>query len=159
MKIFLNLLASFFLLFAGVAWAQQAETVDGHWIKKGINAFNRVYVTKKPSDTDYVDSVALVSYLSGMIAVHKNNNMLAVLLVSAKDSQNKQLPPGKKPLAGDEQLKVAFAFTPLLALPDKLSSEQVIGILQRYLEAHPEKWNTSAPYLITEALKEAFSQK
>jgi hypothetical protein len=131
-------------------------TLDGNWLKGSVDAFNRIYVTKNGRDGDFEDSFLLIGYVAGIVAVHRQNNMMASILVgTAADNRTKD----SKPLADDMKVRTALAFAPLLGIPDSLSPQQMVAVLQKYLDAHPGKWGDPASVLITDAFKEAFAHK
>lgn len=138
--------------------AQQPEALDGNWIKHSIDAYHRAYVSRNGTSQDISDSLVFMSFVSGMLAVHRQNNLTASLLSYGLTQQK-----GKVGAAAgaeiDKQLRVAFVFTPLLALPEQLSPQQIVAILRRYMDTNPEKWGSGAPLLITEALQQAFARK
>ena len=142
-----------------LSWAQQGTAVDGNWIKKGIDAFDRVNVTRNGTDEDTLDSRVLISYVSGMLAVHRLNNLLASLVIGASNQPSGKARREKQSANNAMHVRTALAFTPLLAIPDELTPQQIVAVLRKYLDAHPEKWGTNAPLLITEALEVAFAKK
>lgn len=50
----------------------------------------------------------------------------------------------------------AFPYMPCWNPPDGTTSAQLIAIVRKYLEAHPERWQLGAVDLVHEALREAF---
>jgi hypothetical protein len=131
-------------------------TLDGNWLKQSVDGFNRIYVTKNGRAGDIEDSFLLIGYVAGILAVHKQNNMMAsILMGTAADNQTKD----SKPLADDMRVKTALAFAPLLGIPDDLTPQQMVAVLQRYLDAHLAKWGDPASVLITDAFKDAFAHK
>ena len=85
-------IGAMFCLLSALCAAQQPRPLDGNWIKKGVDAFNRVYVTRNAGDTDMSDGLVLVSYVSGMIAVHRQNNLLAAIIVGSANQKSAKLP-------------------------------------------------------------------
>jgi len=156
MKIVIGFLLCVFSL---GSMAQQQQVFDGNWIKSSIDAFDRVNVTRNGTTEDAMDSIALISYVGGILAVHRQNNLMASIVVSGLTEQKKASKSAAASAEIDKQMRVTFAFVPLLRIPDTLSSQQVVVILRKYLEANPEKWNTTASLLITSALEAAFSKK
>ena len=131
-------IASFVLCCCSVlAAAQPPVTLDGYWLKQSVDAFNRIYVTKNIRAGDFENSFLLIGYVAGILVVHRQNNMMASILVAtAADNQTKD----PKTLADDMKVKTALAFAPLLGIPDDLSPQQIVAVLQKYLDAHPGKW-------------------
>lgn len=74
-------------------------------------------------------------------------------------SEKKTQPKAAAPDEIDTQLRITFALTPLLAIPDTLNPQQIVAILRKYLDSNPEKWDTNASLLITDALQQAFAKK
>ena len=56
-------------------------------------------------------------------------------------------------------LGVHDATTSLYGDKGKVTIQQMLSIVAKYLKAHPEKWNGPASDLVVEALKEAFPKK
>ena len=141
------------------AWASaQSSSLDGNWLKQGVDAFERAHISRSGTAEDLNTSTAFVSYLSGMVAVHRQNNLLAILLWSgAKKSTDKT---GQVRLSEPDTVRIqtAAAFTPLRSLPDNLSPQQLVAVIHRFLDDHPEKWGADASSLVTEALRSAFSK-
>src|SRR4051812_19054280 len=96
-------IASFVLCCCSVlAAAQSPVTLDGNWLKQSVDAFNRIYVTKNIRAGDFENSFLLIGYVAGILAVHKQNNMMASILVgTAADNQTKD----PKSLADDMKVK------------------------------------------------------
>lgn len=155
MKVILGL----FLSAISFCCSAQPLAIDGNWIRNSINAFDRVNVTRNGTTDDTMDSIAFISYVGGILAVHRQNNLMASLLVSSLVEQKKASKSAATTIEIEKQMRVAFAFVPLLAIPENLSTQQVAAVLRKYLDANPEKWNLNAHILITDALKEAFSKK
>ena len=137
----------------------QAPTYNGVSLKKGLDAYDRMYVTKNASDDDFRDGTMLIAYISGMLAVHRTNNLTAMLLFAANNVSTGG--KSKQAMSGTDsvRLKTLLAFTPLLTLPENVPPEQLVAILRKFLNEHPERWSQHAAGLITEALAEAFPQK
>lgn len=146
-------------LLCSLSAAQQQAPLDGNWIKTSIEAYDRANIARTGSADDVTTSAIFLSYVGGMLAVHRQNNLMASLVVTGLDQQRKAARNATAAVEIDKQMRVAFVFTPLLAIPDTLSSQQVIAIVREYLESNPEKWGTAAPVLITDALQSAFSKK
>ena len=148
-----------FCAFLATSSVAQTSSQDGNWIKKGVDAFDRVNTTRNGSNEDLLDSVALISYVSGMLAVHRQNNFGAIILFSTVNKASD--PAGQPKLSPTDaaSLGTMLAFTPLRKLPDNVSPQQLVAILRRYLDTYPEKWGQPAPTLITNALAEAFPRQ
>jgi hypothetical protein len=139
-------------LLVQVAVAQPAKR-DGTWLKDGLDATDRVWVSKTPTEQEAISSIALTSYIYGMLAVHRQNNLKAVLLAGMVESKG-----GKSVSDVDNaRLRTAFMFVPLLKIPDELSAQQVAAILRKFLADNPARWNESADTLITDAFESAFA--
>ena len=160
MKILVGLVL-FAISFAisAVAVAEQPHTLDGLWIKKSIDSYERVTKNRVGTEEDLQNSLSFMAYLDGFSAVHRQNNLMASLLVYSLTEEKKKTKNPAALAAIDKQMRVAFAFTPLLRLPDNLSMEQSIVIIRKYLEDNPQKWNSEASLIITTALSEAFEKK
>jgi len=146
-------------LLSAVSLAQPQSALDGNWLRKSIDAFERVNDARTGTAQDATDSTLLIFYISGMLAVHRQNNLTALLLLAVLTPTKGQQQTKPKAAEADMQMRVAFVFTPLLAIPDALTAQQVVTILRNHLDKHPEQWDTQAPLLITDALKQAFSRK
>ena len=59
------------LFFSATSFAQEKNGHDGHWMKRCIEASDRVNVTRNGTIDDLAESMALVHYLGGMLAVHR----------------------------------------------------------------------------------------
>ena len=153
MKILIGL--SLYLFSLGSV-AQQHLTLDGTWIKSSIDAFDRVNVTRNGTSEDEINSIAFLSYVGGILAVHRHNNMRAAIAVSGLSEAKKASKSTAASAEIDKQMKVVFYFVPLLRVPDSLSPQQIVAIHRKYLEANPEKWNIQAALLITNAFEAAF---
>ncbi len=142
-----------------VAVAEQPHTHDGLWIKKSIDSYERVTKNRVGTEEDLQNSLSFMAYLDGFSAVHRQNNLMASLLEYSLTEEKKKTKNPAALAAIDKQMRVAFAFTPLLRLRDNLSMEQSIAIFRKYLEDNPQKWNLEAELIITTALSEAFEKK
>ena len=156
MKIVMSLLLC---VFSFGSMAQQQQAFDGNWIKKSINAMDRVDVTRNGTTEDVMDSISFLAYVGGILAVHRQNNLLASIIVQGLTEGKKTSKSTTASVEIDKQMSVAFAFVPLLRVPDTLTSQQVAAILRKYLESNPEKWNINASQLITSAIEAAFEKK
>ncbi len=145
-----------FIFFSTLALAQSDEKLDGNWIKKGLDATNRVVVAGNSSDEDVIISLNLVYYVYGMLAVHRSNNVGPGLLAKAAQLSNEKKQQNDQPSCNDQAIRTALLFTPLIGLPDNITPQQIIAILEKYMKSHPEKWSLDASSLITDALVEAF---
>lgn len=157
----MKLLIGFVLcIFSGLCTAQEEQPkFDGNWIKKAIDACDRVYIKRNASPDDITESIAFVAFVSGMLAVHHRNNLTASILVNSLTEKKKALRNSAASAEIDKQLRVALAFTPLLAVPDRLSQQQIVAVVRKYLDANPQEWSTNASLLITKAFQEAFAVK
>ena len=109
-----------FTLFHLSAYAQ-SNSLDGNWLKQGLDAYDRAYLTRTGSTDDMAKGDATISFLIGMIAVHRQNNFMAVFLWSnVKKTTDKS---GKVKLSGEDtaRIETTTLFTPLRSLPDNLS--------------------------------------
>jgi len=146
------------LLAFSVLVSAQPTSFDGTWLKKGLDAYERVNVAKTGTGEDLNDALSLISYTSGVLAVRRQNNLLALVVIGTLGRSNASAPARKLSPVEEARVKTALAFAPLFRLPDSASPEQLLAIVQRYIAAHPEKWNTAAQVLITDALVEAFAK-
>lgn len=135
--------------------AQNREySVDGLWLKKGAEAFLRIEDgTTKNIAKDSEQSSSFMHYIGGFLAVHRKNNVMTTVLVSGISDGR---PFDKLSKSQQEQVRIAFAFAPLFALPDNLSMPQLVAILLGYIGKHPEEWNLPAVVILQSALVEAF---
>jgi hypothetical protein len=145
--------------FSGPVYSQSPVTPDGNWIKEGIDAFDRVHVTRNGTTEDLEDSSMLVSFVYGMIAVHRQNNLLATLLIAASSPSNNNINAKDMSPETLARVKTALAFVPLMAIPDTLTPAQIVAVLRKYLDSNPEQWNKNATFLITEAMKASFEKQ
>lgn len=136
------------------AWGQTAPR-DGNWIKNGLDAYDRTFVTRNGSDADDVSSVILVSYVSGMLAVHRSNNLSALVLAATLN------PTIGKTISelNRSKIQTTFFFAPLIKLPDDLSPQQIAAILRKLLQQNPARWSEPADKLITAAFATEFPSK
>lgn len=148
------------LLFAASAssWAQ-ATKLDGAWLKRGLDAAERINAMQTSSEDDFAASMAAVSYINGVVSAHRDNSfkakLIAAVALTNRDSE------GRKAFnpAEEATIKTAMLFAPLRDLPDDVSRGQVFAIVNKYLSANPEKWNQSADSLIVDALSGAFKRQ
>lgn len=131
-------------------WAQQTK-YDGFWLRNGLAASQRYFSAEQSTQSDAIAALQLSGYITGFFQVHEMNNLTASLIVGT-------LP---KPLsaADEKKARLIFAFTPLLGLPEQITVEQAMAILRLYLEANPQKWQSGANILLTNALKDAISNR
>lgn len=145
-------------VFSSPVYSQLPITPNGNWIKDGIDAFDRVYVTRNGTNEDLEDSSMLISFVYGMIAVHRQNNLLATLLITASSPSNSNKSAKGMTPEATARVKTALAFVPLFCIPDTVTPAQIVAVLRKYLESNPEQWNKNAPVLITDALKTSFKK-
>lgn len=136
----------------------QTPTADGNWIKKGIDAFERVNTTRNGSNEDLLDSSALIYYVGGMVAVHRQNNLVTIIFLSAANKSNDPAAVPKLSPTDEARVQGMMALTPLRKLPDNLSSQQLIAVLRKHLDKYPERWGQPAAVLVANALEEAFAR-
>ena len=74
-----------------------------------------------------------------MLAVHRLNNLLASLVIGASNQPSGKARREKQSANNAMHVRTALAFTPLLAIPDELTPQQIVAVLRKYLDAHPEK--------------------
>ena len=153
-----RLLVTLSLVVAQLAQAQAARQ-DGAWLKKCLDAMERVESSQSGPDDDLVNSVAAVSFINGIVSVHRQNNLQASLLVatlsSARDAEKRK----NYTSIEDAQIRATLVFVPLLALPDDASGAQLAAIIRKHIAANPEKWNQGAHLLVVEALRQAFARR
>jgi hypothetical protein len=142
----------------GLASAQ-ASSYNGVSLKKGLDAYDRIYVTRNASDDDFRDGTMLIAYVSGMLAVHRANNLTAMLLFAGTNVSTDGNAKQNMSEVNAVRLRTLLAFTPLLTLPDNVPPDQLVAILRKFLNEHPERWGQQAANLITDALAEAFPRK
>jgi hypothetical protein len=142
------------LLFTTCAMAQVVKR-DGVWLKNGIDAYDRTFVLKNGSDQDVSDALILVAYVSGMLEVHRQNNLNAGLIAMGANSGRVR----KMSEADAAKVKIALFFAPLLKVPDDLSPPQVVAILRKYLSQNPAKWTEPAHELVTDAFVSEYPVK
>lgn len=140
------------LLVAAPCLAQEDRAKDGVWLKSGVDAFNRIAAVENVDtrSPDFRKSEELVSYIEGMLFVHRQNNMMASVVAVALQEKHGESSPVTP------EARMALAFAPLLRIPDNLSRYQAVAILDKYLKDHPADWGDSAGVIITKALKAAF---
>lgn len=153
-----SLIAVLLFVLHGLAIAQ-SSAYNGVSVKKGLDAYDRIYVTKNASDDDFREGTMLIAYVSGMLAVHRANNLTAVLLFAANNPESAGAARPKTSEVEVMRLKTMLVFTPLLSLPEALPPKQLVAILRKFLNEHPERWSQSAVSLITDALVGAFPSK
>ncbi len=141
-----------------ISIAEEPQHVDGNWLKREVDAYNRVMVTGNASLEDGVNSSMMIGYVYGVLAVHQTNNIYVGVHVLT--CNRKRQNPGDKELkffpCSKAELAALRFLAPLPNLPNALDVPQAVAILQKYLEAHPERWGDPAEFLITTAFGEAF---
>ena len=146
------------LLFVSLCCTAQSgnRLDDGHWLKRGLDAYERATVTRIGSTEDAAEALALLAFVRGALGVHLANNLQAMTFIGLtrkhqERSNMKELPPDLSMM-----VKMSLAFAPLIGLPSAISIEQVLAILRRHLSENPEKWGEDAHVLLTEALQKSF---
>lgn len=131
-----------------------ALALDGNDLKRAVSAYERVNIAKTSiSRDDQDDCTMLLSYVGGMLAVHRSNNFHAMILFSMMKPKTGEQRMSE---ANEASFKTMLMFTPLLKIPDDLPADQVVAILKKFLDANPERWKEQAAPLIEDALKSAF---
>lgn len=144
--------------FTTVAGAQSAQ-LDGTWLKQGVDAFDRSYVTRNGNADDLSRTTELLAFVTAVVSVQRQNNLLALLVSSGIKKSTDNNGQVKLDEVDAGRVQTAAMFTPLRALPDRLSPEQVVAIVSRFLISNPQRWGESAAGLVTDALREAFNKK
>lgn len=147
------------VLFAASAssWAQSAQ-YDGAWLKRGLDAAERVSARQNATADDIPEAMLAVGFFNGVVAAHNRNVLLASLIASTMGTTRES--EKRKSLSAVEEAKVktALAFAPLINLPKDVTNAQAYAIVNKYLAANPEKWNQNADTLIVDALSGAFKR-
>jgi len=155
---FQTMLFGVLITFAGVLSAAEGPSpLNGHWLVKSLEADARVAARQGTND-DLLDSTVLMGMTMGVIAAHRENNMMVTLIYAGVESAHKKAPDKNPPPTDSPQLRVAFAFAPLLGLPDTMQYPQILAILRRYLAANPERWGEMAYSLIVAALQDSIKR-
>lgn len=134
--------------------ADELPPLNGHWLVRALEAHARV-ASRRGTNDDLVDSTLLVGVTAGVIATHRQNNLMLALIYSSVESAYKKAPEKNPPTTNSDQLRVAFAYSPLFGLPDDFKIPQVFAIFRRFLEANPERWGEPAYPLIIAALRDS----
>ena len=132
--------------------AAQTDRRDGNWISTGLEAFDRTAITQTATTQELVDVTSLIGFVSGILAVHRQNNSIALKSIAAT-SQNRR---GTLSESEAVRLQTTLLFAPLLKLPDELSEQQIAAVLRKYLAQHPAKWGRPAEIIILDAFILAF---
>lgn len=152
MKLLMRRVILLFLLSLAPGLTFSQTKADGNWLMNGLAASERIK-TRVSTDiaNDSGDALALMGFVNGYVAAHKQNNLLFAVLVSASES----MPQAQR----REMVKTASLFVPLLRLPDGATSDQLMAVTKKYLEANPSKWHEPANILLVNALTEAFPSR
>lgn len=144
-----KLLQTWLVVVAALCGMAHGEGLDGTWLKKGIDAFERVEArTSSSSEVDGQTASVVMAYVNGVLDVHLQNKVIFELLEkSAKANPSTVTPEG---------LKQASFFALLRKKPNDLSMHQTLAIVKKYLADNPQKWHEPASLLIFTALMEAF---
>jgi hypothetical protein len=130
----------------------QPQRHDGNWLNAGLDAYERIAVTRNANEEDMVAGTAFMSYVTGLLSVHRRNNMTASVLHLALTHEK-----GRTLSEADRaRINTLRLFTPLAGLPDDLSAPQVAATIRKYLAANPAKWSKPADILIHSALVAEF---
>lgn len=121
-----------------------ARGPDGAMLRQGLDAYERVHVTKTPRKGDAEDAAALVAFIGGVIAVHRDNNALAAFMTSDTTTASTK--------------KTLRLFAPLRRLPPNVTVEAIMFLTRSYVTAHPDRLDQSANGIITAALQDAYAQ-
>ena len=112
--------------------ADELPPLNGHWLVRALEAHARV-ASRRGTNDDLVDSTLLVGVTAGVIATHRQNNLMLALIYSSVESAYKKAPEKNPPTTNSDQLRVAFAYSPLFGLPDDFKIPQVFAIFRRFL--------------------------
>lgn len=146
------------LMLSSIVYAEDKPKLDGNWINICIDAYQRTYVTMTGTKSDEATSDELMFYIKGIIDTNQQNNLLGALLIGRIRESKKAKEPAIQAEI-DKQIRIAYAFTPLYRIPEKLSYPQTIANIRKYLDDHPDKWHHSAHLIVTNALKQAFMKE
>ena len=126
---------------------------NGARLIDGIDAYHQIRSEKTTTDNEYMNSAFLIGAITGVVGVHKRNNLFESLELSLviKAEKDKKINSNEKDLA-----KFGLRFAPLIAMPDNLDMDQYVAILEKYLKNNPEQWSSTVSELITSSLESAF---
>ena len=149
------------MLLSGLSVSQQVE-FDGHWLKHGIDAHERVKA-KKASPQDHLDNQLFLGLIGGMLAAQRYNNFLAGnVIVSARRRldvpSDSHSPEDTKKVSEDEKVRTAMIFA-IPGIPKTLQPQEVVQVIDTYLQAHRNEWEDPAPVIFSKALRDSFAPK
>lgn len=121
-----------------------ARGPDSEMLRQGLDAYERVNITKTPRKGDAGDAAAIVGFIGGVIAAHRDNNAMAAMMTSDATTASTK--------------KTVRLFAPLRNLPPNVSVEAIIFLTRKYMAEHPDRLNQSANGIITSALQAEFAQ-
>lgn len=162
-----------FLLFASLSivafgfsfsssFAEEAVR-DGSWLKQGLSSCTKGIdngkILPKATVDDAVRCLPSISWVMGYVAAQWSNNSMfqnhqSFLLSAIQDAKSRK--NENDAMLFMSTLSIAKAYVPLYGIPNNLNSEQVITILLKYLNDHPEKWGDNAEDIVKNALRDAF---
>ena len=146
--------------------AQEPKFQGGTWLKVSIAAYNRM---KEPFNSaspvtliETVDSAMVQGFVLGVWSTLQNARQDAKIGVSvytivrnsAKENKNE-----KDFQRYEGILQVCQSEANLFSPPDNLSIPQLMAIVEKYLNAHPEKWSDAPAIIVKSALIESFPPK
>ena len=144
-----------------LATAADLPTMDGVWLKDGIDAYNRIM--GHPSSRDDMVKGALMSgWLSGVIAAQQqssSDSMLRMTLFASIYREAKQKKDEKNAEIARNAYTTAQLYVPKFDVPVGITMDQIAAVVLKYLTNHPEKWQYSAVSLTTEAMTDAFPKQ
>lgn len=141
MKLIFGLLLAFACAISG------AQTRDGNWLVKNIRLVERVQQKQSTTEDEFRESMQMLFYCYGYVEALYFPGILAE--VAIKIARDNPTP------ANRERARLAAGMTPLRAVP-ALPTQQLVAVLKKYLDAHPERWGEPASKLVASALSEAF---
>ena len=145
------------------ALAQDAGLRDGNWLKRSLDAYNRIQITGNVNTEDLVEATALLNFISGVLAVHQRNSLIAAVVYSGKnDMLRRCVESGKKDSACDAlyaEFRLIGVFAPLATMPAAVTNAQLVAAVKKYVDNNPEKWSQDAGQIVTTALVESFTKK
>ncbi len=148
-----------FALLSFLASSAEMPSPDGVWLRDSIEAFNRIGTGG--TQDDLVKGMAIAGWIGGVIATQRDTTSrmqitMGFFAYSYREFTQKK---DEKNAALVRQLySNARMYAPKFNIPSNVQIQQIMAVVLKYLNAHPEKWQYSAISLTNEALAEAFPE-
>jgi hypothetical protein len=111
MKLIIGLLLA---ICSMAALAQTPARNDGEWLRRGLLAWEKIESTNQPTADDYANYYAVAYYIDGVLDVQAKNSFMTIMKLSM--AKTKPTP------VEDAQFRTALFYSPLVELPDNVTS-------------------------------------